>query len=154
MIRGGKDGCRPMETGPKQSDIPSHLTSSSTWSTKLQQTKKDSTSSGSLCGLCRLLTIWGISWGTKSSDSHYSSLSRCHITFHPSSVTLTLPDSKTDQVRVGTDIYLAYSPHSSICPVTALRNLFRCYPKPAHSPLFTRPRHPFSNPYFVFKNFS
>jgi hypothetical protein len=39
---GEDDGC--METGRKQSDIPSRPTSSSTWSMKLQQMKKDSMS--------------------------------------------------------------------------------------------------------------
>jgi len=43
-----------------------------------------------------------ITWDTWSPDSHLSHLSRKHVAFHPSSVTLSLPASKTDQFRAGT----------------------------------------------------
>ena len=57
-----------------------------------------------------------------------------------------------DQFRVGTEIYLAYSPRSSLCPVTALRTLFTRYPKPPRSPLFCRSYgQPFSKQFFVLK---
>jgi hypothetical protein len=78
-------------------------------------------------------------WDTWTPDSHLSHLSRKHVAFHASSVTLTLPSSKTDQFRAGVDIHLAYSPRSSLCPVTALRLLFHRYPASPYSPLFTRP---------------
>ena len=91
-------------------------------------------------------------WNTWSTDSHCFLLSRQHITFHSTSVILTLPASKTDQFRVGTDIYLAYSPHSLLCPVTALRTLFTHYPKPPQSPLFTHPySQSFSKSFLVLK---
>jgi hypothetical protein len=89
-------------------------------------------------------------WDTWTSDSHLSHLSRKHVAFHASSVTLTLPSSKTDQFRAGVDIHLAYSPRSSLCPVTALRLLFHRYPASPYSPLFTRPfDQPFSKTFFV-----
>jgi len=58
-----------------------------------------------------------LTWNTWSPDSHCFLLSRDHVGFHSTSVTLTLPVSKTDQFRVGAEIYLAYSPNSSLYPV-------------------------------------
>ena len=106
-----------------------------------------------LCvGFAAFLRSGEFTWNTWSSDSHCFLLSRGHVAFHSSSVTLTLPSSKTDQFRVGAEIYLAYSPHSSLCPVTALRSLFTRHPKPPQSPLFTRPfGHSFSKPFLVLK---
>jgi hypothetical protein len=93
-----------------------------------------------------------LTWNIWSPESHHSLLSRDHVVFHPASVTLTLPASKTDQYRVGVKIYLASSPHSLLCPVTALKNLFSIYPRPPHSPLFARPRsQPFTKQFFVLK---
>src|SRR5436190_11500369 len=93
-----------------------------------------------LCvGFAAFLPSGEFTWNTWSSGSHCFLLSYQHVAFHSTSVTLTLPASKTDQFRVGTEIYLEYSPHSSLCPVTALRTLFTRYPKPPQSPLFTRP---------------
>ena len=67
-------------------------------------------------------------------------------------MTLNLPASKTDQSRVGAEIYLAYSPGSLLCPVTALGALFTRYPKPPQSPLFSRPLgQPFSKSFLVLK---
>jgi hypothetical protein len=80
--------------------------------------------------------------------SHH--LVRKHVAFHHSFVTLTLPASKTDQFHVGTDIYLAANPLSPLCPVTALKVLFRRYPASPYAPLFTRPfQHPFTKAFFV-----
>ena len=76
-------------------------------------------------------------WNTWFTDSHCFLLSRQHIIFHSTSVTLILSVSKTNQFRVDTEIYLAYSSHSLLCPVTALRTLFTHYPKSSQSPLFT-----------------
>ena len=106
-----------------------------------------------LCvGFAAFLRSGEFTWNSWSPDSHCFLLSRQHIAFHSTSVTLTLPASKTDQFRVGTEIYLAYSPHSSLCPVTALRTLFIRYPKPPQSPLFTRPYgQSFSKPFLVLK---
>src|SRR5438552_4001382 len=57
-----------------------------------------------------------------------------------------------DQFHVGAEIYPTYSPHSSLCSVTALRSLFTHYPKPPQSPLFTRPfSRSFSKPFLVLK---
>jgi hypothetical protein len=89
-------------------------------------------------------------WDTWSPDSHLFHLSREHVVFHPTSVTLTLPASKMDQFHVGVEIYLAYSPLSLLCPVTALRALFNRYPAHPHAPLFTRPfKQPFTKPSVV-----
>ena len=106
-----------------------------------------------LCvGFAAFLRCGEFTWNTWSPDSHCFLLSHQHIAFHPTSVTLTLPASKTDQFHTGTEIYLAYSPHSSLCPVSALRALFTCFPKPPQSPLFTRPYgQPFSKSFFVIK---
>jgi len=91
-----------------------------------------------------------ITWDTWSPDSPLSHLSRKHVAFHPSSVTLSLPASKTDQFQAGTKIYLAQSPLSSLWPVAALRVLFNRYPTSPHSPLFARPFHqPFTKTFFV-----
>jgi hypothetical protein len=106
-----------------------------------------------LCvGFAAFLRSGEFTWDTWSTESALSCLSRMHVAFLPTSVILTLPASKTDPFRIGEDIYLAYSPHSPICPVTALKNLFQTYPKSNLSPLFVGPPgHPFSKPYFVFK---
>jgi hypothetical protein len=89
-------------------------------------------------------------WDTWSTSSHLTHLAWKHVTFHPSFVTLTLPASKTDQFRVGTDIYLASNPLSPLCPVKALRVLFDRYPASPHAPLFTRPfQQPFTKTFFV-----
>jgi hypothetical protein len=77
-------------------------------------------------------------WETWSPISHILHLARKHVVFHPSSVMLTLPASKADQFRVGTEIYLAGNPLSPLCPVKALRSLFDRYPAPSQAPLFTR----------------
>jgi hypothetical protein len=93
-----------------------------------------------------------LTWSIWSTESHHSLLSRDHVVFHPTSVTLTLPASKTDPYRAGVKIYLASSPHSPLCPVTALENLFTLYPRPPHAPLFTRPdSQPFTKQFFVLK---
>src|SRR5437016_2475538 len=84
-----------------------------------------------LCvGFAAFLQSGELTWNTWSPDSHYFLLSHDHVGFHSTSITLNLPASKMDQFRVGTEIYQAYSPHSSLCPVTALRTLFTRYPKP------------------------
>jgi hypothetical protein len=89
-------------------------------------------------------------WDTWSPASHISHLACKHIAFHPSSVTLTLPASKMDQFRVGTDIYLAGNPLSLLCPLKALKTLFDRYPAPPQAPLFARPfSQPFSKAFFV-----
>ena len=90
-------------------------------------------------------------WDTWSPESHLLQIARHHVAFHPTSVTLTLPSSKTDQFRVGTEIYLAEAPSSSICPVSALRMLFDRFPAPPLAPLFSRPfNQPFSNTFLLF----
>jgi hypothetical protein len=91
-----------------------------------------------------------LTWDTWSPNSHLSHLSRKHVAFHASSVTITLPSSKTDQFRAGAEIHLAYSPLSLLCPVTALRLLFNRYPTSPYSPLFTRPfNQPFTKTFSV-----
>jgi hypothetical protein len=55
-----------------------------------------------------------------------------------------------DQFRVGAEIYLAHSPLSPLCPVTALKSLFNHYPAHPHAPLFSRPfNQSFTKPFFV-----
>ena len=91
-------------------------------------------------------------WDTWSPQHHKSHLARQHVQFHPenSSVTLTLPSSKTDPFRTGVQIHLSSS-RSPLCPVTALRHLFMQFPSP-HQTLFSRPYgQPFSKSFFVLK---
>jgi hypothetical protein len=105
-----------------------------------------------LCvGFAAFLRSGEFTWDTWSPDSHRLHLSRKHVVFQSDgSVTLTLPASKTDQSHIGVDIYLAYSPLSPLCPVTALKNLFNRCPAHPHAPLFTRPfNQPFAKPFFV-----
>src|SRR6266516_383958 len=106
-----------------------------------------------LCvGFAAFLRSGELTWNTWAPNSHHFLLSRGHVAFNSTSVTLTLPSSKTDQFRAGTEIYLAYCPHSLLCPVTALRTLFTRYPRPPPSPLFTRPYgQPFSKVFLVLK---
>jgi len=105
-----------------------------------------------LCvGFAAFLRSGEFTWDTWSPDSHRLHLSRKHVVFQSDgSVTLTLPASKTDQSHVGVEIYLAHSPLSPLCPVTALKNLFNRCPAHPHAPLFIRPfNQPFSKPFFV-----
>ena len=98
------------------------------------------------------LGVYGeLTWDTWCTDSHRLHLSRKHVVFQPDgSVILTLPASKVDQFHVGVEIYLAQSPLSPLCPVTALRALFHRYPAPPHAPLFIRPfSQPFDKSFFV-----
>jgi hypothetical protein len=106
-----------------------------------------------LCvGFAAFLRSGEFTWNTWSSASHRLQLSRKHVVFEADgSITLTLPSSKTDQFNVGTQIYLARSPVSSICPVQALLTLFSRFPAHPHAPLFIRPFHQlFTKPFFVF----
>jgi hypothetical protein len=65
-------------------------------------------------------------------------------------VILTLPASKVDQFHIGVEIYLAQSPLSPLCPVTALRALFAHYPASPHAPLFIRSfNQPFDKSFFI-----
>ena len=91
-------------------------------------------------GFATFLRCGELTWNTWSPDSHRLHLSRKHVIFQPrGSVILTLPASKVDQFHVCVEIYLAQSPLSPLCPVTALRALFHRYPAPPHAPLFIRP---------------
>ena len=81
--------------------------------------------------------MWNSPWTEKH---HHTYLSRKYVTFNPNnSVTLTLPISKTDPFQRGTQIHLAPSPSSPLCPVRALKLLYNCYPRPPNHPLFSRP---------------
>ena len=105
-----------------------------------------------LCvGFAAFLRSGEFTWDTWSPESHRLHLSRKHVVFQQNgSVTLTLPASKTDPSHVGVEIYLAYSPLSPICPVTALQVLFNRYPAPPDAPLFVRPfNQPFAKSFFV-----
>ena len=103
-------------------------------------------------GFTAFLQSGELTWNIWSSDSHCYLLSYNHIAFHSTSVTLTLPAPKMDQFCAGMEIYLAYYPHSSLCPVTTLRTLFTRYPKHPQTPLFTRPYgQSFSKQFFVLK---
>jgi hypothetical protein len=63
---------------------------------------------------------------------------RSCIQFHEDgNATLTLPYSKTDQLRRGTKIPLCTTDRPS-CPVASLKQLFSRYPAPANAPLFGR----------------
>jgi hypothetical protein len=77
-------------------------------------------------------------------------LSRKHITFSKDSITIHLPSSKTDPFATGVDIHLSKSPIPSICPVRALKHLFKHFPAPPDAPLFSRSlEQPFSRTHFV-----
>jgi hypothetical protein len=106
-----------------------------------------------LCvGFAAFLRSGEFTWTTWTSASHRLHLSRKHVTFEPDgSVTLILPSSKTDPSHIGTTIYLARSPLSTICPVRALLMLLSRYPAHPDAPLFIRPfRQPFTKSFFVF----
>jgi hypothetical protein len=105
-----------------------------------------------LCvGFAAFLQSGEFTWDTWSPDSHRLHLSHKHIVFQRNgSVILTLPASKTDQSHSGTEIFLARSPRSPICSISALRSLFRRYPAPLSAPLFLRQfGQPFSESFFV-----
>jgi hypothetical protein len=88
----------------------------------------------------------------RSPASHLAHLAWKHVVFHPSFVTLTFPASKTDQFRVGTEIYLAANPLSPLCPVKALRlkAFFNRYRVSPHASLFRRPfQQPFTKAFFI-----
>jgi len=150
IIRGAKriygEGAKAIRY-PITSDILLHMVN------EIRNTEEGINIKAALCvGFAAFLRSGEFTWNTWLPDSHCFLLSRNHVAFHSTSITLTLPTSKTDQFRVGTEIYLAYSPRSSLCPVTALRTLFTRYPKPPQSPLFTRPHgQSFSKQFFVLK---
>jgi hypothetical protein len=90
-------------------------------------------------------------WDSWTAQHHQFHLSRNHIQFNSNSVMLTLPASKTDPYRKGVIIPLASS-SSPLCPVTALRNLYSLYPRPASQPLFSRPfGQPFTKQFMISK---
>lgn len=79
-------------------------------------------------------------------------LARKHIHFNSDgSVSLTLPASKTDPFGAGTEIQLAASQHSPLCPVHALRCLYNQYPTQPNSPAFNRTFGTFSKSYLIEK---
>jgi len=150
IIRGGK---RVYGEGVKASRYP---ITSNILLRMVNETRNDEEGINVKAALCvafaAFLRCGELTWNTWSPESHHSLLSRDHVVFHPTSVTLTLPSSKTDQYCVGIKIYLASSPHSPLCPVMALENLFTLYPRPPHSPLFARPHsQPFTKQFFVLK---
>jgi hypothetical protein len=119
----------------RESGTPLPTTFSSRRSVRLTTTKKGLTSSQpSVWHLPPFLRSGDVTWDTWSPTSHLTHLAPNHISFHHSFVTLTLPASKTDQFRVGTDIYLAANPLSPLCPVTAPKVLFRRYSASPHAP--------------------
>jgi hypothetical protein len=73
-------------------------------------------------------------WGE---NEQVSKPTRSSIQFFKDHATLTLPYSKTDQLRRGTTIDLLPTGKPS-CPVTNLRRLFTEYPAPGSAPLFGR----------------
>ena len=85
-------------------------------------------------------------------NSHESNLSRKHVGFNSNnSITLTLPVSKMDPYRTGVTIQLASSP-SPLCPVAALKHLYRSFPRSPTRPLFARPYgQPFTKQFIVTK---
>src|SRR5204863_3934694 len=84
------------------------------------------------------LRLGEFTWDEWNDHSHLTCLSRGSIQFTvDGNVLMNLPSSKTDQFRKGTVIPLSAS-HDTTCPVSALRLLFRRYPKPNTAPLFAR----------------
>jgi hypothetical protein len=136
---------------PRESGIPLRTTSSSAWAGEINSDEERVNLKSAFCvAFAAFLRSGDFSSDTWSPSSHLSHLACKHIIFYPSSVTLTLPASKTDRFRVGTDIYLAGNPLSPLCPVKALRVLFDRYPAPPHAPLFSRPfQQPFTKAFFV-----
>jgi len=89
------------------------------------------------------------SWDPKTSPSH--SLARGHVKFNNNgSVTIRLPSSKTDPSKLGTDIHLAATT-SILCPVSALKRLFRQCPAEPNSPLFSKPLGSFTKSFFMLR---
>ena len=106
-----------------------------------------------LCmAFARFLQSGEFTWDTwEPLSSWKSQVARKHISFNTNgSVTLTLPTSKTDQYRKGTNIHLSPS-NTPLCPVKALSVLFQHHPCPPMDPLFSRLYGPFNKPYFVNK---
>jgi hypothetical protein len=90
------------------------------------------------------------SWDLTTSPLRH--IARKHVQFNAdSSVTLTLPASKTDPYANGIEIHLALSPNSPLCPVRALRCLFNKHPTAPDSPLFARRAGAFSKAFFISK---
>jgi integrase len=87
-------------------------------------------------------------WGPSSSRSH---LARKHVKFNKNgSITLTLPTSKTDPYRRGTNIQLSQA-ISILCPVRALSTLLRAQPKQPDDPLFSLADGPFNRSFLIGK---
>ena len=137
IFRGGK---RIHGQGPKRTRYPLTADILLRLVCQINDDEEGTNVKAALCvAFAAFLRSGDITWDTWFPNSYLSCLSRRHVAFHTSSVTLTLPSSKTDQFRVGTEIYLACSPRSPLCPVTALRSLFNRYPTSPHFPLFARP---------------
>jgi hypothetical protein len=100
-------------------------------------------------GFAAFLRSGEFTWNTWNTNSPSYALSRQHITFNSnSSATLFLPSSKTDPFRKGVHIQLA-AIASVLCPVRALKLLFRKHPTAPDQPLFARTIGPFSKSYLI-----
>lgn len=102
-------------------------------------------------GFAAFLRAGEFTWDSWDPSRSGKKLSRRHLHLHPSSLTLTLPSSKTDPFASGVDIHLAKAPLSPLCPVSAIRNLLIRYPAGPDAPAFSRMFGSFSKQYFVDK---
>ena len=86
----------------------------------------------------------------KNNDFDAWHLTRRSITFQEDHITLSLPRSKTDPFRRGVTLTLA-EVQDSACAIAFLRHLYKYFPEPLSTPLFTTSSGSFTRNYVTSK---